>query len=200
MAGLHRRDLAPDPLRQFDAWFEAAGAEPLIAAREAMALATTSTTGQPSVRMVLLRGHGVDGFRFFTGYASRKAGELDTAGHAALLFYWQPLERQVRIEGRVRRLDSAQSDAYFQSRPRESRLGAWASHQGAELASRAELDEQLELVRDRFGDDVPRPARWGGYVVEPDAYEFWQHGEARLHDRFRYTRSAGGWSIVRLAP
>ncbi len=200
MAGLHRRDLDADPLRQFGAWFDDAARHELIPAPEAMALATATAAGEPSVRMVLLRGHGPDGFRFFTGYESRKAGELDATGRAALLFHWQPLERQVRIEGAVRRLDPAASDAYFASRPRESQVGAWASQQGIELASRAQLDDSLAAAQQRFGGDVPRPPRWGGYLVEPDAYEFWQHGHARLHDRFRYTRSGEGWTITRLAP
>ena len=171
-------------------------------APEAVALATATPDGRPSARMVLLRGAGPDGFRFYTGYGSRKAGELAANPAAALLWHWQGLGRQIRVEGRVSMLDAAVSDEYFASRPRDSRLGAWASEQGRVLAGRAELDAALESVRDRFGDGpVPRPERWGGYLLAPEAYEFWQHGEHRLHDRFRYLPDgSGGWRIERLAP
>lgn len=173
-----------------------------VAAPEAMALATATPSAAPSVRMVLLRGAGPDGFRFFTGYAGRKAGELDTNPQAALLWHWPEQGRQVRVEGTVSRLSEADSDAYFASRPRESRLGTWASEQGAVLTGRDQLEQALTAARERFdGGDVPRPDRWGGYLVVPVAYEFWQHGENRLHDRFRYRRDGvGGWLVERLAP
>jgi pyridoxamine 5'-phosphate oxidase len=167
-----------------------------------VALATASPAAAPSVRMVLLRGAGRDGFRFFTGYASRKAAELDANPQAALLWHWPAAGRQVRIEGTVSRLPVADSDAYFASRPAESRLAAWASEQGSVLSGRDQLDQALAAARERFaGGDVPRPDRWGGYLLAPLAYEFWQHGEHRLHDRFRYRRGEdGGWLVERLAP
>jgi pyridoxamine 5'-phosphate oxidase len=198
---LHRHDLAPDPLTQFQAWFAEAERSG-VAVPEAVALATATSAAAPSLRMVLLRGAGRDGFRFFTGYAGRKAGELDANPQAALLWHWQELGRQVRVEGTVSRLPEADSDAYFASRPRESQLAAWASEQGTVLTGRDQLEQALSEARKRFADaDVPRPERWGGYRVSPLAYEFWQHGENRLHDRFRYRRDdAGDWVIERLAP
>ena len=198
---LHRRDLVPDPLAQFQAWFAEAERSG-TPAPEATALATATPAAAPSVRMVLLRGASPDGFRFFTGYSSRKAGELDANPQAALLWHWRELGRQVRVEGTVSRLPEADADAYFASRPRESRLGTWASEQGAVLSGRDRLDQALAEARERFaGADVPRPERWGGYLVLPVAYEFWQHGENRLHDRFRYRRDGSGdWVIERLAP
>jgi len=191
----------PDPLAQFQAWFADAERSG-VAAPEATALATATPAAAPSVRMVLLRGASPDGFRFFTGYSSRKAGELDANPQAALLWHWRKLGRQVRVEGTVSRLPEADADAYFASRPRESRLGTWASEQGAVLSGRDRLDQALAEARERFaGADVPRPERWGGYLVLPVAYEFWQHGENRLHDRFRYRRDGvDGWLVERLAP
>jgi pyridoxamine 5'-phosphate oxidase len=173
-----------------------------VPAPEAVALATASPAAAPSVRMVLLRGAGPDGFRFYTGYLSRKAAELDSNPQAALLWHWQAEGRQMRVEGTVSRLPAADSDAYFASRPRESRLGTWASEQGAVLTGRDQLEQALEEARARFADgDLPRPDRWGGYLLAPLAYEFWQHGENRLHDRFRYRRDVDGdWLVERLAP
>jgi pyridoxamine 5'-phosphate oxidase len=200
VTALRRSDLDADPLTQFQSWFAAAGTAG-IAAPEAMMLATAGSDGRPSARMVLLRGADSDGFVFFTGYRSRKAAELDANPQAALLFHWQPLGRQVRVEGGASRVDSGESDAYFASRPLESRLGAWASEQSAEIEGRSVLESAVAKARARFGADVPRPPRWGGYRVTPDAYEFWQHGEHRLHDRFRYTLDASGrWTVARLAP
>ena len=201
MSALRRRDLDPDPARQFRAWYDAAASAELAADVNAMALATATPDAQPSVRMVLLRGFDAEGVRFYTGYGSRKAGELDANPRAAVVFHWAELGRQVRIEGRVTRLAADHSDAYFASRPGESRLGAWASQQGAVLPSRDALERELETVRERFSDGpVPRPQRWGGYQLTPAGYEFWQHGDARLHDRFRYRREHGAWIIERLAP
>jgi pyridoxamine 5'-phosphate oxidase len=198
---LRRRDLDSDPLRQFGAWFDTAAAGDHAADVTAVALATATSSAVPSVRMVLLHGFDSDGFRFYTGYASRKASELDQNPQAALLFHWPEEGRQVRIEGAVARLTADQSDAYFESRPAESRLGAWASHQGAVLTSRAELEGALEDVRARFGaGPIPRPERWGGYALTPRRFEFWQHGAARLHDRFGYRREHDLWIIERLAP
>ena len=197
---LTRADLAEDPLEQFRRWFAEAQASEL-AAPEAMALATAAANGAPSVRMVLLKGADESGFTFFTGYASRKAGELDANPRAALLFHWTPLGRQVRVEGAVQRVSADESDAYFATRPRGAQLAASASRQSAVLPSREALDERVaELAREYDGRDVPRPEHWGGYRLVPDAYEFWQHRDDRMHDRFRYGRDGEGWSRERLSP
>jgi pyridoxamine 5'-phosphate oxidase len=189
-------DVAADPLEQFRRWFaEAERVE--IRAPHAMALATASPDGAPSVRMVLLKGAGEDGFVFFTGYGSRKGGELEVNPRAALLFYWDPLGRQVRVEGEVERVAPAESDAYFATRPRGAQVAAAASQQGRVLSSREELDE---AVRELEGGEVPRPEHWGGYRLRPDVYEFWQHRESRLHDRLRYRRDGDAWVLERLAP
>ena len=166
-----------------------------------MALATATPDGRPSVRMVLLKGADERGFAFFTNYESRKGGELAANPHAALLFHWWPLGRQVRVEGRVERISDEESEAYFDTRPLPSRLAAWASPQSRPLADRAELERLYAEAAARFpGDDVPLPPHWGGYRVVPDAYEFWQHGDDRLHDRIRYERDGDGWKRERLAP
>ena len=197
---LRRADLDPDPLLQFRRWFEEAGPAG-VRAPEAMALATATSTGAPSVRMVLLKGADERGFSFYTGYVSRKAGELDANPRAALLFYWDPLGRQVRIEGTVERLAEEESDAYFGTRPRGAQLAATVSHQSLVLENREKLDRRVaELDREHAGRDVPRPEHWGGYRLVPDTYEFWQHRDDRLHDRLRYRRDDGGWTIERLSP
>jgi pyridoxamine 5'-phosphate oxidase len=190
----------PDPLEQFRRWYaeaEAAG----IRAPHAMALATATPDGAPSVRMVLLKGIDERGFVFFSGYVSRKGVEVEANPHAALLFYWDPLGRQVRIEGDVERVTDEESDAYFATRPRGAQLAASASKQTAVLKGRDELDARVtELEREHGDGPVPRPAHWGGYRLLPDAYEFWQHREDRLHDRLRYRRDGGRWLIERLSP
>ena len=193
-------DLARDPLEQFRRWY-ADAEEAGIRAPHAMALATADAHGAPSVRMVLLKGADDDGFVFFTGYGSRKGGELEANPRGALLFYWDPLGRQVRVEGSVERVSPAESDAYFATRPRGAQLAATASRQGRVLQSRDELDSRVaELERELAGGGVPRPEHWGGYRLRPDVYEFWQHRESRLHDRLRYRREGGDWLLERLSP
>lgn len=192
---LDERDLLPDPLAQFEAWFaEAPGV------REAMALATADSSGAPSVRMVLLKGFDGRGFVFHTNYSSRKGRELEANPQAAVLFHWRELGRQVRIEGAAERTSREDSEAYFHTRPPGARLSAWASPQSAPVADRAELEARVAEARARFGDDPPLPESWGGVRVVPNAYEFWVHDDDRLHDRFRYERDGDGWRIQRLGP
>jgi pyridoxamine 5'-phosphate oxidase len=199
MPPLRHEDLAPDPVAQFAAWYELAEREAPLP--DAMTLATVDADGAPDARMVLLKGADADGFRFHTNYESLKAGQLDGAGRAALVIYWRELDRQVRVRGRVERLTAAESDSYFATRPRNSQLGAWASPQSRPLESRAQLDALVDEAGERFaGQDVPRPAHWGGYLLRPRVIEFWQGQVGRLHDRFRYLREDGGWRIERLAP
>ena len=192
--------MADDPFALFQAWFaEARETEPNDS--NAMALATVGADGQPSVRMVLLKGHGPDGFVFYTNRESRKARELGEGSKAALLFHWKSLRRQIRIEGVVTFATDAESDAYFASRSRDSQLGAWASDQSRPLADRATFEARYEEMRARFaGQDVPRPPHWGGYRVSPQAIEFWQDRAHRLHERRVFTRSAYGWSEGLLYP
>jgi pyridoxamine 5'-phosphate oxidase len=197
---LRRSDLDPDPLAQFRRWYDEAEAAG-VRAPQAMALATATSDGAPSVRMVLLKGADERGFAFYTGYVSRKAGELDANRRAALLFYWDPLGRQVRIEGKVERVSEEESDAYFATRPRGAQLAATASQQGSILADREQLDRRVaQLDRELSTGKLPRPDHWGGYRLLPDTYEFWQHREDRLHDRLRYRREHDGWTIERLSP
>ena len=199
MPPLRRADLDPDPIAQFAAWFAIAEREAPLP--EAITLATVDADGEPDARMVLLKGVDAEGFRFFTNYESAKGAQLGAGAGAALVVYWRELDRQVRVRGTVERLDDADSDAYFATRSRDSQLGAWASPQSRPLDSRAELDRRLRAAQERFADrDVARPAQWGGYLVRPLAIEFWQGQVGRLHDRFRYSRSDGGWRIERVAP
>jgi pyridoxamine 5'-phosphate oxidase len=198
---LDERDLAATPADQFRSWF-ADAREAEIPLAEAMTLATASPGGAPSARIVLLKGLDESGgFLFFTNYDSRKGRELAENPRAALVFHWQPLGRQVRIEGRVERVSPAESEAYFRTRPRDSRIGAWASPQSEPIDGREVLARRVEeLERQYPTDDVPLPPFWGGYRLEPDAVEFWQHRESRLHDRLRYLRAGDGWTVERLAP
>lgn len=192
----------PDPIRQFAAWYDAAVAAGILEP-EAMTLATATPEGRPSARIVLLRGFDPRGFCFFTNYESRKGRELEENPHAALTFHWAALERQVRIEGRVERTTTAESDAYFTSRPSQSRIGAWSSPQSAVIADRAALERLFERFRAEHPDDtaIPRPDHWGGYRLVPDRIEFWQGRPSRLHDRLRFSREAAdAWLIERLAP
>lgn len=199
MPALRRSDLDADPFTQFARWREAAERE--VPLPEAMTLATVDADGAPDARMVLLKGAGPGGFRFFTNYDSAKASQLDHAGEAALVIYWRELDRQVRVRGAIQRLGADDSDAYFASRPRASQLGAWASPQSRPLESRAELERRAAATRARFeGADVPRPEHWGGYLLEPTTIEFWQGQVGRLHDRFIYSRDGEGWRIQRLGP
>ncbi|MFQ5807291.1 MAG: pyridoxamine 5'-phosphate oxidase [Phycisphaerae bacterium] len=199
--GLIESEAAPDPLKQFDSWFDAAVKDGLPDP-SAMALATVDTDGRPSVRMVLLKGFGPRGFIFYTNYESRKGRELTENPHVAACFWWDALDRQVRIEGNVEQLSPEESDTYFQTRPRESQLAAWASKQSVTLTDRAELERQFGELEARYNDaPVPRPPRWGGYRIRPTAIEFWQGRQQRLHDRLRYRRGEDGkWVLERLSP
>ncbi len=185
--------MADDPLALFTAWFaEAKAAEPNDP--EAMALATSTPDGGPSVRMVLLKGHGPEGFDFYTNHDSRKGAELAANPRAALLFHWKSLRRQVRIEGPVEALPDAESALYFASRSRESQIGAWASDQSRPLASREEFERRCEEISQRYqGQDVPRPPRWGGFRLTPETIEFWSDRAHRLHERRLFTRTTAGW-------
>jgi pyridoxamine 5'-phosphate oxidase len=189
----------PDPLVQFGRWFDDAAT--VVASPEAMAVATASREGRPSVRMVLLKAVGEAGFVFHTNFDSRKGGELSDNPHAALLFYWEPQGRQVRIEGSVERVGDDESDAYFATRPRGGQISALASSQSEGIDSRRSLDAQVDRMTAEYaGREVPRPPWWGGFRVRPDLYEFWQNRNDRLHDRLRYARVDGGWHISRLQP
>jgi pyridoxamine 5'-phosphate oxidase len=197
---LRKSAVDPDPLEQFRRWY-AEAEEAGVKAPHAVALATATTEGAPSVRMVLLKGAEERGFVFFTGYVSRKAAELDANPRAALLFHWDALGRQVRIEGRVARVAGQESDAYFATRPRGAQLAAAASQQSSVLRDRAEIDNRVaELAREHEGSNVRRPDHWGGYRLVPETYEFWQHRDDRLHDRLRYRRANGAWLVERLSP
>lgn len=201
MPPLRSSDLADDPIEMFGRWFERAGETAPLA--ESVCLATVDADGAPDARMVLLKGFGAEGFRFFTNEGSAKGMQLEASPSAALVFFWRELDRQVRIRGPVERVSAADADEYFSSRGRGSQIGAWASPQSRPLAARGELDRRIEEIESRFGDgEVERPPNWGGYRVVPLSIEFWQGQVARLHDRFGFSRSDASepWSVTRLAP
>ena len=192
-------DVDPDPLRQFERWFAEARAATEMP--EAMAVASASPDGTPSVRMVLLKRWAADGLVFHTNYGSRKAREFEANPRAAALLYWHPLGRQVRVEGPVERVERRESEEYFRTRPRGGQLGALASRQSEPIGSREQLDTRLrELEREYEGREIPTPEWWGGYRIRPESWEFWQHREDRLHDRLVYVRDGRGWRIERLQP
>jgi pyridoxamine 5'-phosphate oxidase len=201
LAQVDAADLDHDPLAQLEAWLAEARAAGIVNA-EAMALATASRDGAPSVRMVLLRGHDRRRIAFFTNLESRKAKELAANPRAAGALYWQPLDRQVRLEGAVQALPQEHAEAYFGTRPRDSRIAAWASPQSRLIVDRAELERLYAEAQERFAgvDEPPLPPHWGGYLLDPQVFEFWQSRPNRLHDRIRYERDGDGWRRFRLAP
>ena len=196
---LSEKTASPDPVAQFTAWFDDARTAGLPEPN-AMALATATADGRPSVRMVLLKEYDARGFVFYTNYSSRKGRELELNRHAALLFFWAVLQRQVRIEGGVERVTPEESAEYFRTRPRGSQIGAWASVQ-SEIVTRADLEARVtEIEKEYEGREVPVPPFWGGFRVKPAAFEFWQGRTHRLHDRLRYVKDGAAWKIERLAP
>lgn len=202
LAGLLEKDLAKDPFRQFEKWFQEAQAAKLLEPN-AMTLSTVGSDGRPSSRTVLLKAVDGRGFVFYTNYDSRKGRELANIPRAALVFPWLALERQVIVEGAVTRVTREESEAYFHSRPRASQLGAWVSQQSSVITGRAVLEDAMKALEQKYaGQEVPLPPTWGGYRVAPESVEFWQGRRSRLHDRLRYRREdkAGEWIVERLAP
>lgn len=198
---LYEQMLAPDWYTQLRSWFDEAAASGLVGEANAIQLATVTPEGRPAVRTVLVKGLDERGIVFYTNQESAKARDLADRPYAAAVFAWLPLERQVRLAGPVEAVTRAETEAYFAGRPRGSQIGAWASPQSDVVASRAELDEKVREIEERFaGADVPAPPFWGGYRISPDVVEFWQGRTDRMHDRMRYRRAEDGWTIERLAP
>ena len=200
LQSLHENEVAANPTEQFTTWWNEAMSSNIDEVN-AMTLATSSTNGKPDARIVLLKGYDENGFVFFTNYQSRKAQELAANPFATLVFFWKEVERQVRIEGTVEKIAAADSDAYFNSRPVGSRIGAWASPQSTVISDRNLLEENVKQLELQYADgNIPRPEHWGGYVVKPTQVEFWQGRSSRLHDRIRYKLKNDSWIIERLAP
>lgn len=199
-ADLKKKDLFPDPFEQFSTWFqEATKAMPDVL--NTMCLSTANPNGRPSSRIVLLKHFDKNGFVFFTNYKSRKGNEIKSNPYASLLFFWHNLQRQIRLEGKVEKTTSAESDIYFKQRPTESRIGAWASSQSHVIPDRKSLEKNVENYKNRFKNKtIIRPSYWGGYRLVPDKFEFWQERGNRLHDRFIYTKRSNFWDIERIAP
>ena len=193
------RDVNENAILQFEKWFKDA-VDAKVNEPNAMTLATADMDGKPSARIVLLRNFDENGFVFYTNYNSRKGTDIVKNPHAALLFFWPELERQVRIEGLLSKQSAAESDAYFRSRPRESKLGAWTSSQSKVIRSRDVLDEEYKKISEKYPGEVPRPPYWGGYILKVNSIEFWQGRPSRLHDRLLYTLAGNSWKIERLAP
>ncbi|MEB3226549.1 MAG: pyridoxamine 5'-phosphate oxidase [Synechococcus sp.] len=201
-AGLHEDDVSDDPMVQFATWFQQATETEELREPNAMVISSVNAEGKPSARVVLLKDFSEAGFTFFTNYTSQKATELVASGHTALVFWWEPLERQIRIEGTVEKLPPERSDEYFASRPRKSQIGAWASPQSEAIANREFLEQRFKDLEAEYADkDIPRPDHWGGFLVKPEKIEFWQGRPSRLHDRLVFTlQSDGTWQRQRLAP
>jgi pyridoxamine 5'-phosphate oxidase len=200
LQSLNEEDVALDPFAQFDRWWHEAVISHIDEVN-AMTLATASKQGIPSARIVLLKGYDINGFVFFTNYKSHKGKEMAENPYASLVLFWKELERQIRIDGVIEKIDAAQSDAYFQSRPAGSRIGAWASPQSTVIENRKVIESNFLQLEEKFGcENIPRPEHWGGYLVKPVSIEFWQGRSSRLHDRIRYTKNEHHWKIERLAP
>jgi pyridoxamine 5'-phosphate oxidase len=196
---LDEKEASKSPFVQFETWFKQA-VDAQVNEPNAMMLATVGSDGKPSARIVLLRHFDEKGFIFYTNYTSRKGQQSEQNACAAISFFWPELERQVRIEGMLERQSESESDSYFASRPRSSKVGAWVSPQSKVIANRKELDDKYAELDKKFGEDVPRPSYWGGYVLKPDSIEFWQGRPSRLHDRLRYSMNERAWRMERLAP
>lgn len=196
---LDESSVSKDPIQQLEKWIEEA-VDSQILEPNAMVVSTVNASGQPSSRVVYLRGLDEKGLRLYTNYSSKKGQEIELNEKASVLFFYSELERQIRVEGRIEKLSEEESDAYFDARPLESKLGAWASEQSSSIPNRKHLEDRLEHFRQKFGNEIPRPPHWGGYLVIPERMEFWQGRPARLHDRIVYIKEGDSWKTERLAP